>query len=609
MKHMQLLSALLCAITAFAHAETNNMLDEVVVTATRVAQPLKQTLSNTTVINQQDILNSQAVDVPTLLRQLAGVEIYQSGGIGAQSSLFMRGSNSNHTLVLVDGARINSATTGATVIDQLMLDQVERIEVVRGNASSLYGSEAIGGVIQIYTKRGKGAPAFNASAGGGTHNVRRYSAGYGGETQTGSFNMKISRYSTDGISAINPAIAPNANPDDNGYKNTSYSANGRFATDDKHVLTASIFSSDADISYDSAWATPLDVHLSRSKLSKVGVGLESALPGNWNSNLQWSRGADSLENYLNGQPDTMAGALVKSSNEQISWQNTQIVNEQNYWQFGVERLTQKVQSDTVYAQTNRRAEALFGGYTARTATQQLQFNLRQDRYSDFGNANTTMLGYGIDLSQSWRVSANSGSGYKAPTFNDMYSPWGGNPNLKPERSHNTEFGLHYATAEQRLDYTNFNNSIEDLIAADNTWTMKNLKSARINGWELAYSGVFGATTFSAALTQQTPRDEQTGLLLLRRARKYANLGLTQQGGDFRWGAEWKYSGERDDYDINTSARTILPSYNLVSLTAHYALDKQLNLSMRVDNLFNRDYSLAHGYNTLGRTLFVGVSYQ
>lgn len=167
MKQKQLLTALLCAVTPFAHAETTANMDEVVVTATRVAQPLKQALAHTTVITQQDIQAAQAVDVPALLKTLAGVEIYQSGGIGQQSSLFMRGSNSSHTLVLVDGVRINSATTGATAIDQLMLDQIERIEVVRGNVSSVYGSEAIGGVIQIFTKHGKGTPAFNVSAGGG----------------------------------------------------------------------------------------------------------------------------------------------------------------------------------------------------------------------------------------------------------------------------------------------------------------------------------------------------------------------------------------------------------------------------------------------------------
>ena len=153
-------------------------------------QPLKQALSHSTVITEQDIQASQATDVPALLRSLAGVEIYQNGGLGKQSSTFMRGTNSSHVLVLLDGVRINSATTGTTQIDQLMLDQIARIEVVRGNVSSLYGSEAIGGVIQIFTKRGKGAQSFNGSIGAGSHNTQRASAGFGGESGDTAFNVQ-----------------------------------------------------------------------------------------------------------------------------------------------------------------------------------------------------------------------------------------------------------------------------------------------------------------------------------------------------------------------------------------------------------------------------------
>ena len=194
MKHKQLLAALLCAATPLTHAETTGSLDEVIVTATRFAQPLNQSLAHTTIISQKEIQASQAVDVPSLLKNLAGVEIYQSGGIGKQSSLFVRGSNSSHTLVLLDGVRISSATTGSTAIDQLMLDQIERIEVVRGNVSSLYGSEGIGGVIQIFTKHGKGTPSLNAGAGMGTHNTQRIAAGFGGEVDRTSFNLQMARF-------------------------------------------------------------------------------------------------------------------------------------------------------------------------------------------------------------------------------------------------------------------------------------------------------------------------------------------------------------------------------------------------------------------------------
>jgi len=610
MKQKQLLAALLCAVTPFAYAETTDKLDEVVVTATRVPQPLKQSLAHTTVITLNDIQASQAVDVPTLLKTLAGVELYQSGGVGKQSSLFMRGTNSSHTLVLLDGVRINSATTGATAIDQLMLDQIERIEVVRGNVSSVYGSEAIGGVIQIFTKQGKSAPALNASVGAANHNTRRLSAGYGGVADGRSFNMQVSKYRTDGVSAMNTSLVPFANPDNDAYSNTSYSASGRFSLSESYVLNASIFASDADVNYDSAWASPSDVHTSRSQLNKVAASIESSFSESWQSKLQWAKGGDSLKNYLNGVPDAMAGTLIKTANDQLTWENIVAAGGRDYWQFGAERVTQQVESDTAYTLTMRKADSLFAGYVAHTATQQLQLNVRQDRYEDFGKANTALLAYGIDFSEAWRASASASTGFKAPTFNDLYSPWGGNPNLKPERSRNNEVGLHYASPQsQRLDASYFDNRIQDLIASDSSWTMQNLNAARINGWELAYSGDFSGTVLSASLTRQNPRDEATGLQLLRRAKNFANVGLGQKTGDFHWGAEWQYSGAREDLDIATSARTTLPAYRVVNLTALYKLGKQLDMTMRVDNLLKTNYALAHGYNTLGRSVFIGLSYQ
>ena len=181
MKPQHLIAAILFALFSPAHAEQDSPLEILIVTSTRTAQPLRQSLSHSTVITERDIQFSQAADVPSLLKNLAGIELYQSGGIGKQSSLFLRGTESDHVLILLDGVRINSATTGTTAIDQLMLDQIERIEVVRGNVSSLYGSEAIGGVIQIFTKRGKGEPGLNVSGGVGSHNTQRLAGGFGGE--------------------------------------------------------------------------------------------------------------------------------------------------------------------------------------------------------------------------------------------------------------------------------------------------------------------------------------------------------------------------------------------------------------------------------------------
>jgi vitamin B12 transporter len=329
----------------------------------------------------------------------------------------------------------------------------------------------------------------------------------------------------------------------------------------------------------------------------------------WKSKLQLSQGVDDYQDYLNG----VQGASLKTTNNLLTWQNTVHVGENNAFILGLEKLKQQVASKTQYTLPDRTDNSLFMGYTGNHDVQQVQFNLRRDKYSDFGTANTWLLGYGSDVTQDWRVSASTSTAFKTPTFNDMHAPasWGANPNLKPEKSHNSELGVHYANNEQRLDAVYFDNRIRNLIAADSIGIMQNLNEARINGVELAYNGQFGDTGVKLAATQQNPRDVQTGKPLVRRAKRFSSFGVTRQLGALKVGGEWQHSGVREDNDIIAypAQRLTLAAYDVVNLTASYALDKHFDLSARVDNLQNRDYMLAHGYNTLGRTVFVGLSYR
>jgi len=620
MKKKQLLAAFFCALSPLACAATDTSLDEIVVTATRIEQPLKQSLSSTSIITREEIQASQVVDVPSLLKNLAGVEVYQSGGVGKQSSLFMRGTNSSHVLVLLDGVRINSATSGATALDQIMLDQVDHIEVVRGNASSLYGSEAIGGVIQIFTRHGKGEMAFNGSAGFGSYNSQRASAGLGGQSGNTDFHMQVSKFRTDGVSAINPVIASNVNPDTDGYDNTSLSANLRHSLSAGHFLSVSLFDSNANNQTDNPYGLSTDVNTSKAHIQMSAIASENRISDGWQSKVQLSQGVDDIQNFLNGFPDIALGAQFKTTNDLLSWQNTLRVSDDDALIVGLEKLNQQVVSSTLYSRTSRSDDSLFTGYTGHFGAQQLQLNLRRDNYSDFGSANTWLLGYGFDVNTTWRVTANTATAFKAPTLNDLFYPFTdygfgysyvGNPNLKPERSLDNELGVHYASNGQNVDIVYFDNTIRDLIVGDNlpAGSMINLNEARIDGVEVSIGGKFNNTVVKLAMTQQNPRDTQTGQTLLRRAKLFSNLAVSQQMGAWRIGGEWQYSGERQDIDINTFNRTTLGSYNLVNLITQYKLDKHLDVSLRADNLFNQDYMLAHGYNTLGRSLFLGLNYQ
>lgn len=619
-----LVAALLCATPAFAadpaSTSTDDVLDIMVVTATRTPQRLNQTIADTVVISEQDIVNSQAIDVPSVLKNLAGVEIYQSGGIGHQSSLFLRGTNSGHVLVLLDGVRINSATAGTTEIDQLMLDQIERIEVVRGNVSSLYGSEAIGGVIQIFTRQGKGEPAFNVGGGIGSYNTRHATAGFAGENDGTTFSVQVSGYQTSGLSSVKSSIVPAVNPDKDGYDNTSVAASVSRAFNDDHSLTASIFDSRGEAQTDNVFGLTTDVNSSTSHIQKFALLSDNHFSEAWQSRLQLAQGTDDMQNFLNGVPDLALGALFKTTNDQITWQNTLQLGAHNVLNIGLENLTQQVASSTAFARDRRTANSLFAGYAGNYGVHQVQLNLRQDRYSDFGTVNTGLLGYAYAINDAWRANASMSTAFKAPTINDLFYPftdfgfgftYHGNPDLQPERSRNAELGVHYAAHGQRVDATYFDNRIRDLIVSNElpANTVINLSQARSDGFEVAYAGQFGDTGVRAALTLQNPRDAKTGLVLLRRAKSYGNMGITQKTGAWQVGGEVQFSGPREDLDINTFARTQLSGYSVVNFTASYALDRHLNLSLRADNLFDGDYMLAHGYATLGRTFFAGVNYR
>jgi len=601
MKQKYLLGALLCAVTPLAYA-VSNVQDEIIVTATRIPQALQQSLASTTIITQADIQASQAADVATILRRVAGVELSQNGGFGKTASLFLRGSNATQVLVLLDGVRINSATTGTASIQDLLLDQVERIEVVRGNVSSLYGSEAIGGVVQIFTKRGRGEPRLNASAGLGSHATQRAAVGFGGAVNNTDFNVQASSFKTNGISALNPQLKPKANPGADGYRNTSVSANVRHVFNTDHSVSLSAFQSQGDNQYDSAFGKPTDINTNRDVVSKLSLAADNRLTENWQSHLQFAQGVDDNQNWTNGKASA-TGSRYKTKNNQFTWQNNLLLTDTSQLLLGVEQLNQNVSSDVKggYAITQRKVGSLLAGYTGNYAAHQVQINARQDRNSQYGTVNTGLLGYGYAFNDAWRATASYSTAFRAPTFNELYYPGFGNSKIKPEHARNAEFGVHYASGTQHVDVVYFDNRTRDLIVY--APGPVNVNQARVDGGEVSYSDKFGDTGIKAALTAQNPRDTTTGKALVRRAKLHSSLAVSYTLNDWQLGGEWLHSGTRED------AGKILASHNVLNFTATYAINKELKLALRAENLTNQNDSTVYGYNPLGRTLFVGLNYQ
>jgi vitamin B12 transporter len=270
---------------------------------------------------------------------------------------------------------------------------------------------------------------------------------------------------------------------------------------------------------------------------------------------------------------------------------------------GLEHIRQNLQSDTAYNQSARTQDSARLGYTGDVGPHQIQLNLRQDRYSDFGSASTWLAGYGFRLTDAWRLSATASTGFNAPNFNDLYFPFGGNAALRPERLKSAELGVQYAAGGHELRATLFNNRFKDLIGNDASFNRINIGEARNRGVELAYTGRIGDTAVRADLTSQKPVDLATHTVLARRARTLAHLALAHDAGPWQFGGAVRYSGARPD------AGKTLASYAVLDLTASYAVSREVKLFGRVDNVTDRDYETVFGYRQAGRGAFVGVSWQ
>lgn len=584
-------------------------LNPTVVTASRSEQRLADALPHTTVITRADIERSQAPDAVSLLRREAGIEIAQAGGPGATASLFMRGAGSNQTLILIDGVRVSSGTTGKTQIEQLMADQIDHIEIVRGNVSALYGSDAIGGVVQIFTRNGRGhAPLANAEIEYGARNTKRAQAGISGqlgERGDTSFALSVSEFKTTGFSSINPRQAPNANPNDNAYSNQSVSAQlqHRFSADWQAGLTW--FQTWSNVSYDNAFGSPTDDNDSHNQVRAMSIYVDGKLTPDWKTRLTLSQGHDKNLNFTNGQ--VQQPGRFNTQNRQASWQNDWAFLPDQMLKVGFEHLDQTIDTDA-YAPPVRRVDSGYIGYEGKFGPHQLQLNLRRDRYSDFGGANSYYAGYGFAFNPQWKAVASISNAFRAPSFNELYYPFFGNPNLQPEKARSVEGGVEYQSTVGLVrmtafetDYSNLITSVFDPVSGN--FLAANVNRARVNGLETSWRGTLYGVDVRASFTMQNPQDLSANQLLSRHARHFGSVSAYKAFGPFSAGIEWNAAGERQD-----SART-LGGYGLLNLTGRYQIARDWALSARVENLLNKNYQLINPYNTVSRGVFFTLSWQ
>jgi vitamin B12 transporter len=598
----------------------------VVVTAARQPQALDDVVPDTTVLTRQDIERAQTTDLVDLLGRQAGIEFAQLGGPGRQASVFMRGSNSNQVLVLVDGVPLNSALDGAPALGRIATDSIERIEIVRGNLSSLYGSSAVGGVIQIFTRTG-GAPGGQAQAEAGSRGTRAASGSVG--TQVGGVSLTASAgwREQDAISAIDASQVPHpvgfvlgANPATDPTRNVDGSL-ALAHRDPSNELAAWIWASHGDTSFDSAYDGPTASHREHASFDVWGSSARHRFAPGTSLALSYGQSRDhSVDDYAAGSsgqdaPTSFAAGRFESRNRQVTLQGDLRVIDPLQLQAGVSRLDQQGgtnQYDPSFASLaftafERRVDSLWLGAIGRSGRQELQFNARHDQYSDFGGATTGLAGWSLGLAPGWRAVAQWSSAFRAPSFDDLHFPGGNNPALKPERARTGELGLRWAAGPARASLSLYRTRTDELIVFDPaTFVPNNIGHAAVDGAELQAALTSGPWSLGGNLGLMRARDADTGQALVRRARYVARLAVAWTSSAWRVGAEWSRSGAREDFDINTNLRTQLAPYSLARLTLQRELAPHLAVRLRIENLFNAHYQLVDGYNTLPRMVLGGL---
>ena len=568
----------------------------VVVSATRSAQTVDAALASVTVIDRAAIEASQAPDLLELLRQVPGVDINRPGGPGQSTSFLLRGTNSNHVLVLIDGVRVASANTGAFAFEHIDLEQVERIEIVRGPRAGYWGSDAIGGVIQIFTRRAGGASAMLRA---GRYATREATVAYAGRGERGGFGFTLGARRSEGFSAQNERGFA-FDPDDDGYRNRTLGVHADHALGTQ-TLRAQALATRADTEFDRG-ESELHNHV-------LGLGLSGALTDRWSHELGLGSAREDLTT-----PDFFS--LFRTRRESVDWVHRVNLDDRFNVVAGLNYVHESGENRDTFSGTpvyraTRSNRAVFAGINAQGAAWDAEAALRHDNSSTFGGNTTAQLAAGWRPAEGWRAVASYGQGFRAPNLNELYSPgfdglFAGNPALEPERSRSAELGVVWqASARQRMQAHGYRTRVRDLIAFEgDNFQATNLRRADIDGLELQHQFRAEHWDLTSSLTYLDTEDADTGQTLLRRPRRKLGLDAHWRPNE-RWdvGVAAQWVDERRDFTAQ------LDRYALFDLTATRVLDAHWRVQARLGNAFDRGYALADGFNTPGRSLLVTLRYQ
>jgi vitamin B12 transporter len=580
-------------------------LHETLITANRTATSMDTTVAATTVITRAQIEAMQARSMEDLLRGVDGINIGNSGGPGKLTSFFVRGTEPEHLLVLIDGVRIGSATAGTAALQNIPIESIERIEFVRGPRSSLYGSEAVGGVLQIFTRRGGSGLQPELSLSGGSYDTRQASASLSGGDEHAWFSVEGSAQSTDGFDSCYGSSTQFAGcfteePDRDGYRYRSVAARAGMMLGNATQLEANLLRAPSRVEYDGSFTN-------RSRLLQqvAGVGVTQTLSEGNQLALRLGRSWDRSDDYLDAQFQGDFNTRRDSLSAQWDWQfaKGQILTA------GAEYLNDAVSGSTDFDEEERDNTAVFLQYVGDHGPWRTEVSLRRDDNQQFGDHGTRSAALGYAVSEALQFVAQYGTAFRAPNFNELYYPDFSNPLLQPERSRSLELAAKGRVAGARWRVSLFSTRIRDLVGFDDAFLPANVDAARIQGVEASALIPHEQWVIDTGVTlldaENRSDDANQGNRLIRRPRFSGHVDVTRDFGAINVGARLVAEGARYDNASNTRR---IDGFTTLDLRAEYAVSPQWRVQMRAANVLDEDYETVAFYNQPGRAFYLTLRY-
>ena len=616
---------------SFSYSETLKTSD-LFVTATRSNQESDNLLSDISIINYDEINKSGSTSIVDLLQRQPGIEISNSGGLGKQSSIYMRGANANQLIVLVDGVRMNSITTGLTSFENLPLSQIEKIEILRGPTASLYGSDGIGGVIQIFTKKNKSGFNPYANFGYSRYATKTNTIGFTAGGEKLRYGFHLNSIDSNGFSSLqtNEAIIK----DDDGFNSLNINGNIEYDFDKDNSVKLSLLSNQGHNEYDNRYRSFYGntVPNVKNKMLNQNINLlfKNKFLHNWDSQLLLSSSFDKYtdQQIINANYDGLerSNLYYQTIQNEFNWTNN-IQSSIGSFTFAIDRLEQKLSSNNAYDENRRNNTGYVFNYIKDFGPHIIHGSYRVDLNTHSGTNNTKSIGYGFKFNHNWKASLQYGEAFKNPTFNDLYAAYDQyytpNPNLQSETSKNIEANINFVDESNNLKVTVFENRINDLITLYTCgWNtcIENSSSAKITGLTITGNKYIGHTQLYSSLTTQSADTENDGIhsKLARRASFFGTFGITHYFDDWTVGTELTGSGSKYNDRENNAP---IPGYIISNFFINKLLGNNWQMNFRVNNLLDKEYyfayegnptigaSNAYRYNNPGRSAFINLIYE